>query len=308
MTTRIASASSEDSSFVFQTKHLDELFAILRFSIAPNGRIVEPRPAPVVFAERHGLTHEELSSAIIMFAKDCDRENEYSAADDSLGWLSQLSETNTLAYLEQFSLDKRHTGNRNSALYALLHKSPSRFSRVFRTLEADSGFTKQERYDNIHMVWSFIGSGDLGFTHVTAADRAICIRALREVAELETWDRPRWWIDHALCDHLEGWKYSEDRVHLLRNWEKTQTSEHGRHNWDRIANETEEAIRTGNTEWVLYKDRPRPPSAPTNPDGSLAVPKGQEDIVEHNKRCIEKVFREIEGGDDVSREIGIGGE
>ena len=273
LTTRIASASSEETSFVFQTQHLRELVAILRFSIAPNGRIVEPRPAPVVFAERHGLTPEELSSSIILFAKDCDKNNDYSTAAESLGWLAQLSETNTLAYLEQFSLDKRHTGNRNQALYALLHKSPSRFASVFCTLEADSSFTQQERYDNIHLVWSFIGSGDLGFTHVTAADRAICIGALREVAELEPWGRPRWWIDHALCDHLEGWKYSEDRVRLLRSWEKTRTSEDDRHNWDRIADETEEAIRTGNTEWVLYKDRPRPPSVPLNPDGSFKVTK-----------------------------------
>lgn len=279
MTTRIASAANEETAFVFQSKHLRELAGIFNYNSALSRRNIETQQAPEVFATQHGLTNEELGTAIVSFVKDCDARNDYTTAAISLGWLAQLSETNTLTFLEQFSLDKRHKGNRNSALYALLHKSPGRFSRVFSSLVADPSFTEQERYDTIHLVWSFIGSGDLGFTHVTAADRAICISSLLKAAELETRDMPRWWIDHALRDHLDGWKYSEERIRLLRNWEKTRTSQDERDNWGHIADETEEAIRTGNTEWVLYKDRPRTPRVPLNPDGILAVPKGQEHLL-----------------------------
>lgn len=89
---------------------------------------------------------------------------------------------------------------------------------------------------------------------------------------MEQHDRPRWLIDHTLCDHLDGWKFSEDRVRLLREWEKTRTSQDERFLWGSIADDTEEAIQSGKTEWVLYKDRPRTPKPPLNPDGSLKAP------------------------------------
>ena len=244
---------------------------------------MEPRPVPIVFAERHGITQEQLGEAIVAFAKGKDRAGEYAIAAKALGKLSHSPETNSIPYLVECILDKEYRQVRGPLLYTLLYKAPERFAMVVKQLVWDAFFDdvfeENERYEVYALMLKYCRLAHRGFSGATMAGEETLLRCLRELADFESYDRPRWWIDHTLCDHLDGWMFSEDRVRLLREWEKTRTSQDERFNWSRIADETEEAIRTGNTAWILYKDRPRPPKPPLNPDGSLAVPKGQEHLL-----------------------------
>ena len=273
---RFSMAIESNPDFVFNEGHFREIYGIAISGIAPNGRLVDTRPVPIIFAERHGITQEQFAEAVVTFAKDRDREGNHALAAKALGTLSHSPETNSVPYLVEFALDKGHRQERGQLLYALLYKAPERFAMVLKQFVWDAvfddDFVENERYEAYRLMSQYCRLVDWGFSDATIADEETLLLCLRELADLEKYDRPRWWIDHTLCDHLDGWKFSEDRVRLLREWEKTRTSQDERFLWGSIADDTEEAIQAGKTEWVLYKDRPRPPKPPLNPDGSLKAP------------------------------------
>ena len=276
---RLAVASDETETFSFEEKHLREMDGILNSAIAPDGRIMDPRPVPIVFAERHGITQEQLGEAIVAFARKEDDMENYALAASALGCLSLSPETNSIPYIESFTADRKHTGNLIPALFSLIHKKSTNLGPIASELIVSDALSQEERrsfYDIFLGVFLAVEYED---TSVPWDGMPMWLDTLKSFLVIESDDRLRGKIDYTLCDYLDGWKFSEERVKILRQWADTRQEQDERYNWSRIADETEEAIRTGKTEWILHKDRPRPPPLPRNPDGSYAVPKGQEHLL-----------------------------
>ena len=196
---RFSMATESSAEFVFNESHFREIRGIAISGIAPNGRLVDTRPVPIIFAERHGITQEQLAEAIVAFAKEKADTGQYALAAKALGVLSQSPEKNSIPYLVDYSLNETHKEGRGQVLYALLYKAPEHFASVLQQLVRDDVLDEDERYRAYRLIIIFCDNTCQGFTKAPPESVHLLLCTLRELAAVEKSDHPRWWIDHTLC-------------------------------------------------------------------------------------------------------------
>ena len=259
--------------FVFNDEHLASLELMERLVVTPSGLIADQDYPVVILMKRYGLTPDAMTDAIVKFAVQCDRQGKLAEADSALGYLWNLGGTNAVPYLESYTVQASHTGYRTQALYSLRELAPNRYESIFQRLFHERSLTIEERESSYRGIRSeCYAAAVLHGKNIATVREWGLLTLLRDLSIWEDEDSLRSAMDHTLCDFLDAWKFSDSRVMTLRHWAESRSSSDARFDWGRIADETEEAIRTGKTEWALLKDRPRPPSVPLAPDGSFKVP------------------------------------
>ena len=135
----------DDSHFVFLETHLQSLKTIADTSIAPNGKIIDGRPAIQIFAERNSIPESDLALAIVTFAKLHDDKSEYPLTAEALGHLGDINAPIAIPYLKKYILDERHKGNLLQPIYAYRRNEPYRFEEILLPLLRNDFLSKRER-------------------------------------------------------------------------------------------------------------------------------------------------------------------
>ena len=216
---------------------------------------VDPVPA---FLDSRGIGEDEFSRGILNFAKGKFRDNDTSRASQSLMFLRNLSDTNTVPWIRNFVSDPSNANRLSSVLYLYAIRGDKDDFNLIMGLMQTTTISVSARKD-LYRGCNFRVANDVKEPNDYRQYGSCCwYPFLRKMLEQEEDFSLRIAIDDIFASQLKGWRYSEERKDIFSSWLHGDLNSRDREFTQFLIMQIDEGIRNGNADdRVLCEIKPR---------------------------------------------------
>ena len=214
-----------DVPYVFTDNDLLVLRRIPQIQVNGMGKKIDETPIIVVFANLRHLSHDQLSTSLLLYSQKKLQEGNMDDAFSVVGYFADLEETNSCPYVYELVHNQNYAGLRSPGVHSYLSKGGTGSIVEVKNMLTKGNFTAKERGNIYRFCATALQVGTYNCVLGDTEKETLCHTILLDSVERESDSRTQGCLDHSLCKSIPEWKQSSQRITALQNWFITATTE-----------------------------------------------------------------------------------